>query len=61
MSWVASRAAPFTSALTLVSGKYMQEVVPMIADMYEADFPEVANRDTIIAVLVKEKRPSARR
>lgn len=40
-----------------IEQNFMQEVVPVIADMYEADFPEVkANRDTIIAVLVKEEK-----
>ncbi len=40
-----------------VEQNFMQEVVPVIADLYHSDFPEVAeNRDTIIAVLVKEEK-----
>ncbi len=40
-----------------IEQNFLQEVVPVIADLYEADFPEVkANRDTIIAVLVKEEK-----
>lgn len=40
-----------------IEQNFMQEVVPVIADMYEADFPEVKeSRDTIIAVLVKEEK-----
>ena len=40
-----------------IEQNFMQEVVPVIADMYEADFPEVKeNRDTIIAVLAKEEK-----
>ena len=35
----------------------MQEVVPVIASLYENDFPEVKeSRDNIIAVLVKEEK-----
>lgn len=35
----------------------MQEIVPVIADMYHNDFPEVAaRRDEVIAVLVKEEK-----
>ncbi len=40
-----------------IEQNFLQEVVPVIADLYEADFPEVkANRETIIAVLVKEEK-----
>lgn len=40
-----------------IEQNFMQEVVPVIADMYEADFPEVKEaRETIIAVLVKEEK-----
>lgn len=40
-----------------VEQNFMQEVVPVIAGLYEADFPEVKeNRDSIIAVLVKEEK-----
>ena len=38
-----------------IEQNFLEEVVPVIADMYVDDFPEVAeNRETIIAVLVKE-------
>lgn len=40
-----------------VEQNFMQEIVPVIAGLYEQDFPEVStNRDTIIAVLVKEEK-----
>ena len=40
-----------------VEQNFMQEIVPVIADMYEADFPEVKeNRETVIAVLIKEEK-----
>lgn len=40
-----------------IEQNFLQEVVPTIADLYEADFPEVKNnRDNIIAVLVKEEK-----
>lgn len=40
-----------------IEQNFLQEVVPIIADMYDLDFPEVKqNRETIIAVLVKEER-----
>ena len=40
-----------------IEQNFLEEVVPVIADLYEADFPEVAeNRETIIAVLVKEEK-----
>lgn len=40
-----------------IEQNFLQEIVPVIADMYEADFPEVKeHRETIIAVLVKEEK-----
>ena len=40
-----------------IEQNFLQEIVPVIADLYENDFPEVKeNRDTIIAVLVKEEK-----
>ncbi len=40
-----------------IEQNFLEEVVPIIADLYQADFPEVkANRDTVIAVLVKEEK-----
>ena len=40
-----------------IEQNFLEEVVPVIADMYTNDFPEVAeNRGLIIAVLVKEER-----
>ncbi len=40
-----------------VEQNFMQEIVPVIADLYENDFPEVKeNRENIIAVLVKEEK-----
>ena len=40
-----------------IEQNFLQEVVPVIADLYEADFPEVkAGRDEVIAVLVKEEK-----
>ena len=40
-----------------IEQNFLQEVVPVIADMYHADFPEVAERrDEVIAVLVKEEK-----
>ncbi len=40
-----------------VEQNFMQEVVPVIADLYHNDFPEVAEkRDDVIAVLVKEEK-----
>lgn len=40
-----------------IEQNFLQEVVPVIADMYEADFPEVKEaRENIIAVLVKEEK-----
>ncbi len=40
-----------------IEQNFLQEVVPVIADLYIADFPEVKQgRDQIIAVLVKEEK-----
>ncbi len=40
-----------------IEQNFLQEIVPIIADMYHNDFPEVAeNRENIIAVLVKEEK-----
>ncbi|MGE5309853.1 MAG: alanine--tRNA ligase-related protein, partial [Sphaerimonospora mesophila] len=40
-----------------IEQNFLQEVVPVIADLYTADFPEVKQgRDQIIAVLVKEEK-----
>ena len=40
-----------------IEQNFLQEVVPVIADLYEVDFPEVKeNREQIIAVLVKEEK-----
>ena len=40
-----------------IEQNFLQDVVPVIADMYHADFPEVAEkRDQVIAVLVKEEK-----
>ena len=40
-----------------IEQNFFEEIVPVIADLYAADYPEVAeNRDTIIAVLVKEEK-----
>lgn len=40
-----------------IEQNFLQEIVPVIADMYEADFPEVKeNRESIVAVLVKEEK-----
>ena len=40
-----------------IEQNFLQEVVPVIADMYHNDFPEVAERrDEVIAVLVKEEK-----
>ena len=40
-----------------IEQNFLKEVVPVIADLYEADFPEVKeNRESIIAVLVKEEK-----
>ena len=40
-----------------VEQNFMQEIVPVIADMFHDDFPEVAtHRDAVIAVLIKEEK-----
>ena len=40
-----------------IEQNFLEEVVPVIADLYEADFPEVKeSREQIIAVLVKEEK-----
>lgn len=40
-----------------VEHDFLEELVPVIADLYHDDFPEVAaKRDTVIAVLAKEER-----
>ena len=40
-----------------VEQNFMEELVPVIADLYQEDFPEVAEkRDEVIAVLVKEEK-----
>ena len=40
-----------------IEQNFLEEVVPVIADLYEADFPEVKeNREQIVAVLVKEEK-----
>ena len=40
-----------------IDRNFMEEIVPVIADMYHDDFPEVAkSREEIIAVLVKEEK-----
>jgi alanyl-tRNA synthetase len=40
-----------------VEQNFMEQIVPVIADMYHDDFPEVAaNRDRVIEVLVKEEK-----
>lgn len=40
-----------------VEQNFLEHVVPVIADMYEADYPEVKeNRDKVVEVLVKEEK-----
>ena len=40
-----------------IEQNFLEEVVPVIADLYEADFPEVKeNREQIITVLVREEK-----
>ena len=40
-----------------IEQNFMEAIVPVIADMYHDDFPEVAeSRDAVIAVLVKEEK-----
>ncbi len=40
-----------------VEQNFLEQIVPVIADLYHADFPEVAeHREEVIAVLVKEEK-----
>lgn len=40
-----------------IEQNFLEEVVPVIADLYHADFPEVAERrDDVVATLVKEEK-----
>jgi alanyl-tRNA synthetase len=40
-----------------VEQNFLEQIVPIIADMYEADYPEIKqHRDDIIATLVKEEK-----
>jgi len=40
-----------------VEQNFLEQIVPVVADMYEADYPEVKeHRDDIIATLVKEEK-----
>ncbi len=40
-----------------IEQNFLEQVVPVIADLYHADFPEVADsREAIIAVLIKEEK-----
>ena len=40
-----------------IEQNFLQEIVPVIADMYHDDFPEVAERrEEVIATLVKEEK-----
>lgn len=40
-----------------IEQNFMQEIVPVIADLYHNDFPEVAeNRENVTAVLIKEEK-----
>jgi alanyl-tRNA synthetase len=40
-----------------VEQNFVEQIVPAIADLYHADFPEVAaNRDKVVAILVKEEK-----
>lgn len=40
-----------------IEQNFLEEVVPVIADLYESDFPEVKeSREQIVAVLVKEEK-----
>ncbi|MGK2896721.1 MAG: alanine--tRNA ligase-related protein, partial [Candidatus Saccharimonadales bacterium] len=40
-----------------IEQNFFEEIVPVIADLYESDFPEVkTNRDNVIAVLTKEEK-----
>jgi len=40
-----------------IEQNFLEELIPTIADLYHADFPEVATkRETVIAVMVKEEK-----
>lgn len=40
-----------------IEQNFLEQIVPVIADLYHADFPEVAEkRDEVVAVLVKEEK-----
>jgi alanyl-tRNA synthetase len=40
-----------------IEQNFLEQVVPVIADIYQADYPEVeANRDQIIEVLIREEK-----
>jgi alanyl-tRNA synthetase len=40
-----------------IEQNFLEQIVPVIADVYHEDFPEVAkNRDEVIAILVKEEK-----
>lgn len=40
-----------------IEQNFLQEIIPVIADLYHKDYPEVAaQRDTVIEVLVKEEK-----
>lgn len=40
-----------------IEQNFFQEIVPVIADLYASDYPEVSNqRDEVIAVLIKEEK-----
>lgn len=40
-----------------IEQNFLEQIVPVIADLYQNDFPEVAaNRETIIEVLIKEEK-----
>ncbi len=40
-----------------IEQNFMEQIVPVIADLYHDDFPEVAeNRDEVIATLIKEEK-----
>jgi alanyl-tRNA synthetase len=40
-----------------IEQNFLEQIIPVIADLYQEDYPEVAmKRDTVIAVLVKEEK-----
>lgn len=54
------RASRFANELG-IEREFFEEIVPVIADMYVDDFPEVAkNRDQVIITLMKEEKAFAR-